>query len=171
MIDATHPFAGANGAQCAERPARALLLPLVVLTRASRGTPVADDRWSEVEDAEAAVRALGAMPRRVFLTVGRLSVPAFAAAPQHHYLIRSIDAPQGLDALPHHEPRELILARPPFTMEDEERLMRQKRIELLVSKNSGGEATYAKIAAARRPCVLPVVMIPPAEARRHADAA
>ncbi|SDR62319.1 precorrin-6A reductase [Rhizobiales bacterium GAS191] len=153
VIDATHPFA-AQMTRHAREACASLSLPLLVLTRAP-WAPLEGDRWIEVEDAVAAVAALGATARRVFLTVGRLSVPAFAAAPQHHYLIRSIDAPQGLDALPHHE---LLLARPPFSFEDERRAMLEGRVDIVVSKNSGGEATYAKIAAARE-LALPVVMI------------
>ena len=153
VIDATHPFA-AQMARHAREACAILRLPLLVLTRAA-WAPVAGDRWIEVADVEAAVAALGSVPLRVFLTVGRLSVPAFAAAPQHHYLIRSIDTPQGLDVLPRHE---LLLARPPFSLADEKRAMSEGRIDMLVSKNSGGEATYPKIAAARE-LNLPVVMI------------
>jgi len=153
VIDATHPFAAQMSRNAEEACAR-LALPLVVLTRAA-WEPVEGDRWLEVADANEAASALGEAARRVFLTIGRLSLPAFAAAPFHHYLIRAIEGPEGLDALPHHE---LILARPPFTAEDEEQLMREKMIDVLVSKNSGGEATYAKVAAARR-LALPVVMI------------
>ncbi|MBV9138814.1 MAG: cobalt-precorrin-6A reductase [Hyphomicrobiales bacterium] len=153
VIDATHPFALQMSRHAEEACAR-LALPLVALTRAA-WKPVAGDRWLEVGHAADAVAILGEVPSRVFLTVGRLSLPAFAAAPFHHYLIRAIDPPDGLEALPNHE---LILARPPFSIEGEERLMREKAIEFLVSKNSGGEATYAKIAAARR-LGLPVVMI------------
>ncbi|MBV9568082.1 MAG: cobalt-precorrin-6A reductase [Hyphomicrobiales bacterium] len=153
VIDATHPFAAQMSRNAEEACAR-LALPLVALTR-DAWEPVAGDRWIEVADAHEAASALGEAARRVFLTVGRLSLPAFAAAPFHHYVVRSIDPPYGLDALPRHE---LMLARPPFTLADEEGLMREKKIDILVSKNSGGEATYAKIAAARR-LHLPVVMI------------
>jgi precorrin-6A/cobalt-precorrin-6A reductase len=153
VIDATHPFAAQMSRNAKEACAR-LALPLVALTRAPWEAAVGD-RWIDVADVGEAVCALGEAPRRVFLTLGRLSLPAFAAAAFHHYLIRAIDPPDGLDGLPRHE---LILARPPFIIEAEERLMREKRIDLLVSKNSGGEATYAKIAAARR-LGLPVVMI------------
>lgn len=153
VIDATHPFASQMSRNAKEACAR-LDLPLVAFTRPP-WEPVDGDRWIDVADAAEAASALGEAPRRVFLTLGRLSLPAFAAAPCHHYLIRAIDPPGGLEALPHHE---LILARPPFTGEDEERLLREKSIDLMVSKNSGGEATYAKIAAARR-LGLPVVMI------------
>ena len=119
VIDATHPFA-AQMSRNAREACALLALPLVVLTRAA-WEPVAGDRWIDVADAAEAASALGEAPRRVFLTLGRLSLPAFAAAPLHHYLIRAIDPPEGLEALPRHE---LILARPPFTMGHEERLMR-----------------------------------------------
>jgi precorrin-6A/cobalt-precorrin-6A reductase len=153
VIDATHPFAAQMSHHAKEACAR-LGLPIVSLSRAP-WSPREGDRWIEVADAGEAVTALGQTARRVFLTLGRLSLPAFAAAPQHHYVIRAIDEPQGLDALPHHR---LILARPPFAVADEIRLMRQEDVDILVSKNSGGEASHAKIAAARE-LHLPVVMI------------
>ncbi len=89
----------------------------------------------------------------MLLTVGRLQAPAFCAAPQHHYVMRSIDAP---DALP--PSVEVLLARPPFSLDDELELMRSRRIDALVSKNSGGDATRAKLDAARK-LALDVVMI------------
>lgn len=153
VIDATHPFAQGMSRNAAEACAR-LLLPLVAFSRppwvAGPG-----DRWAEVADVEAAVRALGEQPACVFLTVGRLSLPAFAAAPQHRYLIRTIDRPDGLEALPFHR---LVQARGPFDRAAEETLMRQEAVEILVTKNSGGGATAAKLEAARR-LGLPVVMI------------
>jgi precorrin-6A/cobalt-precorrin-6A reductase len=153
VIDATHPFA-AQMSRHAEAACRTLGLSRLVLTRAA-WTAVDGDRWLEVADAEEAARTLGRDPRRVFLTVGRLSLPAFAIAPQHRYIVRAIDEPKGLAALPDHR---LILARPPFRIEDEMRLMREERIDIVISKNSGGEASYAKIAAARE-LGLPVMMI------------
>lgn len=153
LIDATHPFAAQMSRHAKDACAR-LALPLVALTRVP-WEAVPGDRWIDVADAAEAVSALGDTPCRAFLTLGRLSLPAFAAAPFHHYLIRAIDPPDGLDALPLHE---LLLARPPFSTEGEERLMREKRIDFLISKNSGGQATHAKIVAARR-LGLPVVMI------------
>jgi len=153
VIDATHPFAVQMSLH-AKEACSAHGIPLIALTRAP-WKPAARDRWIEVADAAAAATVLGLSARRVFLTVGRLSLPAFAVAPQHHYLIRAIDEPEGLASLPHHE---LMLARPPFTVESEERTMRVAKIDIVVSKNSGGAATYAKIDAARS-LGLPVVMI------------
>src|SRR5208282_1218170 len=99
-------------------------------------------------------------PRRVFLTQGRLQLAGFAAAPQHFYLVRAIDEPAELALLPNHN---FVSARGPFALEDELALMREERIEILVSKNSGGEATSAKLLAARK-LGIPVVLVarPPA---------
>jgi precorrin-6A/cobalt-precorrin-6A reductase len=153
VIDATHPFAKNMSRNAAEACA-ALALPLVAFTRppwvAGEG-----DRWTTVPSAEEAAAALGPTPRSVFLTVGRLSLPAFAAAPQHRYVVRTIDPPAGIDALPDHK---LILARGPFEAEAEVRLMREEGVEVLVSKDSGGEATRPKLDAARE-LGIPVVMI------------
>ena len=153
VVDATHPFAAQMSRHAAEA-CRALGLPLAAFTRPP-WHPVEGDRWSEVQDMEAAVAALGNAPRRVFLTVGRLSLPAFAAVPQHHYLVRTIDVPDGLAGLPSHR---LIQARGPFDAEAEEDLMRREAVEVLVTKNSGGPATWGKMEAARR-LGLPVIVV------------
>ncbi|WP_181706166.1 cobalt-precorrin-6A reductase [Chthonobacter rhizosphaerae] len=158
LVDATHPFAEQMSRHAAEAADRTGV-PLVALTRAP-WTPIPGDRWTEVESLEAAAEAIGAKPRRVLLTVGRLGLKAFEAAPQHHYLVRSIDPPEGL-ALPN---ARVILDRPPFDAGAEEALMRAERIEVLVTKNSGGKATSGKLAAARA-LGLPVVIVrPPARA-------
>lgn len=152
IVDATHPFAarmGFNAAQAAER----LGLPIVALSRPA-WTAGPGDRWTEVADLAAAAEAIGETPRRVLLTVGRLGLPAFQAAPQHAYLIRTIDPPEGL-ALPD---ARIILDRPPFDADAEAALMRAERIDVLVTKNSGGSATAGKLAAA---CSLglPVILV------------
>ncbi|OIQ64513.1 precorrin-6A reductase [mine drainage metagenome] len=95
---------------------------------------------------QAAVQALGEQPRRVFLTIGGLRLAAFLAAPHHHYIVRTIDPPDVIDSLPSHR---LILARGACLLEDEVALMRDEHIQVLVTKNSGGAASEAKISAAR----------------------
>jgi precorrin-6A/cobalt-precorrin-6A reductase len=118
---------------------------LVVFTRLP-WTREADDRWIEVATTDDAVDALRTQRRTVFLTQGRLQLAAFARAPQHRYIVRTIDRPAEIDALPDYK---LILARGPFSLADELALMQREQIETLVTKNSGGGATYAKIEAAR----------------------
>jgi precorrin-6A/cobalt-precorrin-6A reductase len=153
LIDATHPFAAQMSRHAAEASAAARL-PLLIFTRPPWERQ-SGDRWIEVATIDDAVQALGAVPRHAFLTQGRSQLAAFAAAPQHRYLVRAIEPPIDIDALPDHR---LILARGPFALADEEALMREERIDILVSKNSGGAATYAKIEAARR-LGLPIVML------------
>jgi len=151
VVDATHPFAekiSANAAlACAETGT-----PLLVLRRRPWQAEPGDE-WTEVEDAPAAALALGRKARRVFLTVGRLELPAFLAAPQHHYLIRTVDPPEALPPK-----AKLILERGPFVEAAETALLQKEKIEVIVTKNSGGEATYAKIAAARA-LHLPVILM------------
>ena len=104
----------------------------------------------------------------MFLTQGRLKLAAFARAPQHRYVVRAIDRPAQIDSLPDHT---LILARGPFSFADELALLKRERIEALVTKNSGGRATYAKIEAARMlgVCVVIVRRPDPPEAETLHD--
>jgi precorrin-6A/cobalt-precorrin-6A reductase len=151
VVDATHPFAAQMSANAAAACAEAGVA-LAVLARPP-WRPEAGDDWREVADAVEAAAALGETPRRVLLTIGRLGAGAFRAAPQHHYVLRSIDAP---DDPP--DGAELVLSRPPFSLADEIELMKSRRIDIVVSKNAGGEVTRAKLDAARE-LQLPVVMI------------
>jgi precorrin-6A/cobalt-precorrin-6A reductase len=153
VIDATHPFAAIMSRNAAEACAE-VQVPLLALRRPA-WTPQEGDRWIDVATMDEAVRALGGAPRRVFLTVGRLELPPFAAAPQHVYLVRTIE-PIG-DALP--VPAVIpIQDRAPFDAREERRLMERERIDVVVTKNSGGAATYPKIAAARA-LGLPVIVV------------
>ena len=144
IVDATHPFAERMSAN-ALAAARATATPLVVFTRPP-WKPQEGDRWIEVQTFDEAVDALGARRRTALLTQGRLRLAPFARAAQHRYVVRAIDRPPEIDALPD---CKLILARGPFALVDELALMRNERIDVLVTKNSGGAATYPKIEAAR----------------------
>ena len=144
VVDATHPFASRMSAN-AVAACRATDTPLVVFTRPP-WTPEPGDRWLQVATMDEAALALGAEPRTVFLTQGRLQLASFARSPQHRYIVRAIDRPAEIDALPN---CKLILARGPFSLADELALIRNESVQALVTKNSGGAATYAKIEAAR----------------------
>ena len=163
VIDATHPFAARISAHAVAACERTRT-PLARFTRPP-WTPRAGDRWQIVSDLHAAAEALGPESRRVFLTTGRLELGPFRMAPQHHYLLRTIDAPPEAD-LPRNS--DLVLARGPFVQADEESLMRQHRIDVLVSKNSGGGAGMSKLDAARE-LGLPVVMVERPPATRRGD--
>lgn len=144
LIDATHPYAANISRNAAEASALACV-PILALRRP--GWEAFDgDRWTLVENAEEAVAALGEKPRRVFLALGRQEIAAFEGAPQHAYVIRSVDPVEPPLAVPD---ATYILARGPFAEADERELLASHRIDAIVAKNSGGAATYGKIAAAR----------------------
>ncbi len=158
VVDATHPFAAEISRNAAAARA-ATGVPLLALTRPA-WIPRDGDRWNVVADADAAAAAL-TPASRVFLAVGRGALGPFARA-DAWFLVRVIDPPDA--ALPLKD-YTLIQGRGPFRLNDEKALLEKHRIDIVVAKNSGGEATYAKIAAARA-LGLPVVMIrrPPATA-------
>ncbi|WP_068066372.1 cobalt-precorrin-6A reductase [Nocardia xishanensis] len=151
-VDATHPFAATITANAAAA-ARDAGVPLLHLRRPgwSEGP---GDRWIRVPDSAAAARALPELGERVFLTIGRQGVGAFAGLAGQWFLIRAIDPPE-TELPPRHE---VFLARGPFTVEEESRLLASRRIDVLVTKDSGGDRTEAKLAAARA-AHLPVVVI------------
>ena len=144
LIDATHPYAAAMSAHAAEAASYSNVRLLAL--RRQPWTAVAGDRWDEVDSIADAVRALGPTPRRAFLAVGRRDIAAFAAAPQHSYLIRSVDPIDPPLRVPH---ATYLTARGPFSEVDDRALMTTHHIDVVVAKNSGGDATYGKIAAAR----------------------
>ncbi len=151
LVDATHPFADEISTNAVEAT-QSREIPLIRLERPTwQSQP--GDRFVSVVDMSAAARAIGAEPRRVFLTIGRQEVGAFKIAPQHDYLIRAINA---FD--PELPRARLILERGPFELAAELALLERERIEVIVSKNSGTNATYAKIVAARQ-LGLPVIMV------------
>jgi precorrin-6A/cobalt-precorrin-6A reductase len=142
VIDATHPFAGAISANAA-RAALGAGVPRLVVRRPEWET---DPSWLTAEDVRAAAETVRAWPGDgVFLTTGRRDLDAFAADDGHRFLVRTVDPPSG--AVP--RSMTLILDRGPYTVEGESALLRDHRIGLLVTKNSGGPATAAKLRAAR----------------------
>jgi precorrin-6A/cobalt-precorrin-6A reductase len=143
VIDATHPYASGISAN-AVAAAQQTGVALVALRRAP-WRAVAGDRWTEVSDVADAVCALGQAPRRVFVTLGRNELAPLCTAPQHHYLIRSVDPVDPPLPLPH---ATYVTARGPFAEADDRALMVAQRIDAVIAKNSGGKATYGKIAAA-----------------------
>jgi len=126
VVDATHPYA-VNISANAVAATRALGLPLGSIVR-EPWLPIAGDNWKVVADAANAATAIGEKPRRVLLTVGRLELSAFASAPQHDYIARTID-PAGDIALPPHI--AFITERPPFSLEAETALGQVARWTIL----------------------------------------
>ncbi|MGV1753701.1 cobalt-precorrin-6A reductase [Agrobacterium sp. CG674] len=145
LVDATHPYAARISANAA-KAAEIANVPLIALERPAWERQDGD-HWQDVANVEAAVQALGQDSEHAFLALGRQELLPFEAAPQHQYLIRSVDPVEPPLLVPH---ALYITARGPFAVEDEVQLLRENRIGFIVSKNSGGTAAYAKIEAARK---------------------
>jgi precorrin-6A/cobalt-precorrin-6A reductase len=161
LIDATHPYANVMS-QNAAAAARTAGVAFVTLQRPP-WTAVAGDRWIEVGDTGAAVAAIGPNSRKVFVALGRSELEPFPRAPQHRYLFRSVDPVDPPLPLPH---VTYVTARGPFSEASDRALMSAHAIDVVISKNSGGDAAYGKIAAARA-LGIDVVMIrrpPPPDA-------
>lgn len=153
VIDATHPFAAQMSRNailaCAKTD-----VPLIALTRALWQAQDGD-LWTHVPDIAGAVAALKRPPARVLLAVGRMHLAEFAPNPQHHYVLRLIDPPDAPLPFP---ACTVTIDRGPFTTQGDTALLQDQRIDLVVSKNSGGSGAVAKITAARS-LGLPVIMI------------
>lgn len=153
VIDATHPFAAGMSANAVAACAATGCALIALQRQPWVAGPL--DRWTRVPDIPAAAAALPRQAMRVFLAIGRQHLADFAPAPQHHYLLRLVDAPQGALPLPQ---TEIVLARGPFRVEDDVELMRRHGVQIVVAKNAGGTGARAKIDAAAR-LGVPVVMI------------
>lgn len=156
VVDATHPFA-AQMSHHAVAACRELGIPLASLTRAP-WSEQPGDRWIRVPDlagAAEAVRRETQTGATVLLTTGRTSLDPFEAIPGRHFVVRCVDPPQPAPAFEHWS---LIEDRGPYQLAGERRLIAHYGIDLIVSKNSGGEAARPKLEAAREAGV-PVIMV------------
>lgn len=156
VVDATHPFATRISASAAQA-APAAGTPLLMLRRPG-WTAGPDDVWQRVPDMRAAAAAVAAGPGPVLLTTGRGGLDVFTELP-HRFVIRTVDPPE--PPLP--GDHVVLLARGPYTRSGEEALLREHAVRTLVTKDSGGQMTVAKLDAARALGVA-VVMVdrPPA---------
>lgn len=153
VIDATHPFAQTISEHAVVACAAASI-PLLVLRRPG-WTAIEGDDWTWVRDVESAAAAIaGRPPGTVLLTTGRRDLAVFADDRRHDYVVRTVDPPSGRTP-----PRmTLLLDRGPYTFEGELALMRAHDVRCLVTKDSGGAMTSAKLVAART-LGLPVILV------------
>jgi len=152
VVDATHPFAARMSASAGVACARAGV-PLLRLERPGwRERP--GDRWHWVDDVEAAAGVVAGLGDRALLALGRQEVAAFAGIDSTWFLIRSVGRPY-----PPLPPRhELLLDRGPFTVSGELGLLDEHRIDVVVTRDSGGDQTAAKLDAARERG-MPVIVV------------
>lgn len=149
LIDATHPFA-ATMTSHAVAAAEAAGIPMIVLRRPGFAQR-AGDVWHRVGSVAGAAGLVPQLGRRILLTTGRQSIAEFAGL-DGWFLSRSVEAPEP----PMPQQLEVVLERGPFTVPGELALLRRHRIDVLVTKDSGGGT--AKLAAARE-LGVPVVMV------------
>lgn len=153
VIDATHPFAAqisANAAQACKQTG----VPRMTLTR-----PLWEkregDQWVMADSLEEAAEKLPELGRRPMLTIGRQRLDAFTPIHDAHFFVRLLEPPEAPLPLKNYS---VLTGRPPFSLEEEQEHLRYEEIDLLITKQSGGSATYAKIEAARM-AGIPVLMI------------
>ena len=164
LIDATHPYAAQISTNAAAASAAAGV-PSFRLERPG-WAPLEADNWIDVAGNQEAAAALPS-GARALVTVGTGGVAPFVERLDIQVIARVIERP----AEPPRPPHKIMVARPPFALEDELLLMRTEHITHLVTKNAGGKKMAPKIAAARQ-LKIPVVMIarpklPDAEVARN----
>ncbi|MBE9198307.1 MULTISPECIES: cobalt-precorrin-6A reductase [unclassified Nodularia (in: cyanobacteria)] len=168
LIDATHPFANQIALNAADAAMQVKIPRLKLIRRPWK--KVNGDRWIEVDSVKSAAAVLENQSKRVFLSIGRQEIGTFAHLNQIWFLMRMIDPPEPNALVP---PGILLCDRGPFHLHNEREILIHHQIDTIVSKNSGGDATYAKIIAARE-LKLQVVMvnrppIPPGEQATDID--
>jgi precorrin-6A/cobalt-precorrin-6A reductase len=163
LIDATHPFATRISHNAAAAADQASVPRLMLIRPPWPRHPL--DRWIEVGDVSDAARILPRVGKRAFLTLGSAELSAFHALTDTFFLIRTVDEPKARLPLADYQ---LMTGKGPFDLAMERQILTHHRIDVVVSKASGGEATAAKLIAARE-ASLPVIMItrplPPAGER------
>lgn len=152
VIDATHPFAGTISFNAAAAALDAHV-PLLALRRPG-WVPGDGDEWHPAGSLEEAAERAAALGSRIFLTTGRMGLASFAHIEDAWFLVRSVDPPRG----PCPPRMKVLLDRGPFTLDGERELLRRHRVDVLVTKDSGGAATAPKLTAAREAGV-PVVVV------------
>lgn len=151
VIDATHPFAAQMTANAAQACA-SVGVPLLRLSRPSWASRPDASGWHWVDSLDAARRAAERMGERAFLATGRQSASTFASWTDRYTLLRVVDPPERVP-----DTWEVLATRGPFTLADEVDLLVDRRIDVLITKDSGG-STDAKLDAAAQ-LGIPVVMV------------
>lgn len=144
LIDATHPFADTISSHAVEAADKAVVQRLSIV-RPVWTLPESLDVTYVTSMRDAADALLSTKSERAFITTGVKNLEALAAVTEPFLLIRVIEPSVTLPSLRN---ARIISGKPPFTLEEERALMTENRIDTLISKESGGQATEAKLLAA-----------------------
>lgn len=155
LVDATHPFADQMPWH-ARDAAAAVGVPHLRLTRPAWP---ARDNWTEVESARGAAEVVSG---RVLLTLGRQALDPFRQLDGVQLVVRSVDAPPD-------GPWTKVVARGPFTIDDEVELLRSFHIDMVVTRNSGGSTAKLDAADAVGAQVVMIRRPPPVDAPTTLD--
>jgi precorrin-6A/cobalt-precorrin-6A reductase len=152
VLDATHPFA----AHITHRTARICREEGIAYCHFLRPAWQAEagDNWHMINDESEAAQHI-APASTVFLATGRQTLNRFANLAESTLICRQID--RAKEDFPFPNGRFLV-GRPPFSTDDELALFAKLKIDWLIVKNAGGEASKTKLIAARQ-LGIPVVMI------------
>ncbi len=161
VVDATHPFAERISSSAAQACSDAGIR-LVRLERPG-WTPTTQDRWHWVDSLDDAASAVADLGSRVFLTTGRQGLASFSAMTDAWFLIRCVETPE----LPLPCRHQVLLDRGPYVLDGELALIDEHRIDLLVTKDSGGTYTRPKLDAARMRGLPVIVVRRPARPSAH----
>lgn len=153
LVDATHPYA----AQISEHAIKAASITNTPLLHFSRPewVPEPDDNWLHVSDITAAAATLSQHASKAMITTGIQNLDVFKPVTEVKLFVRLLEHPKSEISFSN---TEIVIGHPPYTLDGELALFQLLGIDTLVTKNAGGDATIAKIKAART-LGLQVVMI------------
>ncbi|GAB3306563.1 cobalt-precorrin-6A reductase [Epidermidibacterium keratini] len=153
VVDATHPFAARMSAHAATA-CEVAGVPLLRLQRPGWGGHRDAERWHWVRDIDDARRSAESLGDRAFLTTGRQTLDAFRSWTDRYTLVRLVEEP----SWPAPTSWEVLRSRGPYSLDSERELLRSRGIDVLVTKDSGGSMTEAKLQAAGE-LDIPVVVV------------
>ena len=153
VFDATHPFSQkiSQNASIACEKAKVLR---IILDRPQWELP-RNGNWVAVENISAAAKSISSSVKRIFVTTGGNELNVFDQFKNTWFLIRLIEKPKSPIKIQNYK---LVLSRPPFKFSNEKALLQNHDIDCLISKNSGGNGTKAKIKAALQ-LSIPIILI------------
>ena len=153
VIDASHPFSSKISLNTMNA-CKALNIPVINYSR-KPWFKKKGDNWIRVKNFYESTNYLRGKPKRIFLAIGRKNLDTYKEFSQNFFLLRFLESNTNNNFF---QNQKCIISRGPFTVDDDLRILSRYRIEMIISKNSGGDGAYSKIIAARR-LKIPIIII------------